>query len=173
LVANGKFTTVEIAAELKMSPNTLKQWKKRRDFEVRVERHRQIWRDRVMLTGIADQARRIEALNDRWSRMKTVIEARAADPTMKDVPGGTTGLLVAETKQVPGTGEIVDEFSVDTALLRELRAHEEQAAKELGQWTDKHDVNIRDFTWVELAREIAAEGIDVDAPLEQPPQAGS
>jgi class 3 adenylate cyclase len=31
----------------------------------------------------------------------------------------------------------VREYEVDVALLRELRAHEEQAARELGQWVDK------------------------------------
>jgi hypothetical protein len=33
--------------------------------------------------------------------------------------------------------QMVDEYEVDAGLLKELRAHEEQAARELGQWTDK------------------------------------
>lgn len=61
---------------------------------------------------------------------------------MKDVPGGNTGLLVRTTKGI-GSGDtfqIVDEYAVDTGLLRELREHEKQAAQELGQWIDKSEV---------------------------------
>jgi hypothetical protein len=32
---------------------------------------------------------------------------------------------------------VVEEYEVDTGLLKELREHEKQAAQELGQWSDK------------------------------------
>jgi hypothetical protein len=32
---------------------------------------------------------------------------------------------------------------VDTGLLRELRAHERQAAQELGQWMEKSDTSLK------------------------------
>jgi hypothetical protein len=31
----------------------------------------------------------------------------------------------------------VEEYQVDTGLLKELREHEKQAAQELGQWSEK------------------------------------
>jgi hypothetical protein len=45
----------------------------------------------------------------------------------------------------PGVGQlgsaeypnIIEEYQVDTGLLKELREHEKQAAQELGQWSDK------------------------------------
>jgi hypothetical protein len=48
-------------------------------------------------------------------------------------PDGTTGLLVSSYK-----GKDADQpvYKVDTSLLAELRAHEKQAAEELGQWTE-------------------------------------
>ena len=36
--------------------------------------------------------------------------------------------------------ETVEEFRVDTGLLKELRETEKQAAQELGQWAEKHEV---------------------------------
>jgi hypothetical protein len=86
---------------------------------------------------ISVRAKRVESLDDRWKRLKRVIEARAID--LKDIPGGDTGLLVRQLKSV-GFGEnnqLVEEYAVDTGLLKEMRAHEEQAAKELGQWTQR------------------------------------
>jgi hypothetical protein len=52
---------------------------------------------------------------------------------MSKVPGGKTGLL-SVVKRKPLIVE------VDTALLRELRAHEQQAAQELGQWQPESQV---------------------------------
>lgn len=53
-------------------------------------------------------------------------------------PGMETGLIVRGYK-VTG-GMTFEEFTFDAPLLKEMRAHEEQAAKELGQWTEKQDV---------------------------------
>jgi len=67
---------------------------------------------------------------------------RAAAVEFAEVPGGTTGLLVHTYKAI-GTGEFVekvDEYAVDTGLLAELRAHEKQAAQELGQWVEKGEI---------------------------------
>lgn len=92
---------------------------------------------------IRDVNARIDALQDRWERMKTVIAERAVDPAMQDAPGGKTGLLCRTEKSI-GSGfdaQIVEEYAVDTGLLKELRAHEEQAARELGQWTEKTEIS--------------------------------
>jgi hypothetical protein len=62
---------------------------------------------------------------------------------MAEAPGGETGLLTKKLKVI-GFGEnaeLVAEYSVDTGLLKELRAHEEQAARELGQWADKTEIS--------------------------------
>src|SRR5262249_27057215 len=77
----------------------------------------------------------LKALNDRWSRMQQIIEARANHPDYANIPGGRTGLLVRSVKQI-GSGDsarLVEEFALDVALLKELRAHEKQAAVELAQ----------------------------------------
>ena len=78
---------------------------------------------------ISSRNARVRALQVRWDRMRQVIEQRAASPDFAKVPGGTTGLLCRDPrcKDTPV-------YKIDTGLLAELRAHEQQAAQELSQW---------------------------------------
>ncbi len=80
---------------------------------------------------ISSRNARVQALQNRWDKMRRVIDERAASPDFADVPGGTTGLLCKDYK-----GKVADTvvYKVDTGLLAELRGHERQAAEELGQW---------------------------------------
>lgn len=90
---------------------------------------------------------RLAALEDRHERMRIVMDERAEE--MAGVPGGRSGLLVRQIKQV-GQGDnaqIVEEYKLDTGLLSEFREHEKQAAMELGQWQETAgrgptDINI-------------------------------
>ena len=98
---------------------------------------------------------RVHALNDRWRLLHQVVAERAADPSLAEVPGGSTGLIVRTVKVVKVIDQrpfeeqeegpmprmqLVEEFSVDTGLLAEIRNHERQAAQELGQWTERKDI---------------------------------
>jgi hypothetical protein len=88
--------------------------------------------------GLVELSNRVDALNQRWNRLHRVIDDRAKDPTMT-APGAETGLLVRTHKQL-GSAEypnIVEEYEVDTGLLKALLDHEKQAAQELGQWSEK------------------------------------
>ncbi len=55
------------------------------------------------------------------------------------MPGGSTGLLMWKVKLIGrGVGaRVIEEFRLDTGLLRELLAHEKQVAQELGEWDAK------------------------------------
>jgi len=109
--------------------------------------------------SIAVKEARIAALNDRWERMQRVIEERAQDASMLRVAGGQTGLLAHDRKSV-GSGpmsEVIDVFEVDTGLLRELREHEVQAAKELGQWEEKDPLGSRDNPISVIVRHIGSQ----------------
>lgn len=89
--------------------------------------------------GITNRQNRVNAYNDRWERMKLVIDERAADESMARVPGGKSGLLVRQWKKI-GFGEdteMVEEFAVDVGLLKELRELEKQGAVEAGEWNEK------------------------------------
>ncbi len=91
--------------------------------------------------GIRNPQARVSALEDRWTRMRQIIDERAQAPEMESVPGGKTGLLVMTYKQI-GSGQnaqMVREYELDRALLTELREHEKQTAEELGQWTTRRE----------------------------------
>jgi hypothetical protein len=103
---------------------------------------------------------RVRALQDRWDGMLRIIAARAADPDIRKAPGGETGLLVRTLKQL-GRGEesqIVEEFALDTGLLKELREHERQAAQELGQWAERTE-HSGEVTLIEQRLKAARERI--------------
>lgn len=146
LVAADELSDEDIARQCGIARRTLATWKRHSGFEQRVAEHHAAWRAAIRAEGIANRQNRINALNDRWERMQRIIEERAADTVSgmivdeigeeHVIPGWSTGLLVRQEKP-HGT-----EFAVDTGLLRELRAHEEQAAKELGQWVEKQEETL-------------------------------
>lgn len=144
-VADDLLSDAQIAAECGVSRQALATWKKDPSFAQRVDEHLQATRAAIMTAGVAHRQNRIDAYNDRWNRMRQVIEERA-DAMDGEIAGAGTGLLVRTEKQI-GAGDRaihVVEYTVDTGLLKELRAHEEQAAKELGQWLDKHEHSGKD-----------------------------
>jgi hypothetical protein len=135
-----------IARECRISKATLERWKQHPDFQARVIAHRALWREQIADLGLRDRENRIRSENERWRKLQDVIEARANDPEMQKVPGGKTGLLVKRTKSVGfgETAEIVEEYAVDTGLLKEIRDLEQQAAKDLGQWVERREVRSDD-----------------------------
>lgn len=141
LIAQDELTDTKIAEKLGVARRTLGGWKENTEFSKRVQNHLNDIRSYIRSHGISIIENRVAALQDRWDRMKRVIAERAESPEMQNVAGGTTGLLVRQLKKI-GAGadaEIVEEFVIDAALLKEMREHEKQAAQELGQWSDKHE----------------------------------
>jgi hypothetical protein len=141
LLAEDALPDVEIAKRAEVSDRQLRTWKQHPDFRSRVEQHVAELEAAMLRYEIAKRRRRVAALDDRWHRMLRVIEARA-EAMADDAPGTDTGLLVKQIKVV-GTGktqQTIEEYAVDTGLLKELRAHEEQAAKELGQSVTRQEL---------------------------------
>lgn len=141
LVAQDSLTDEKIADELGIGRTTLHRWKTDPAFIKRVGEVVAEIQEKIVARGIAEKQNRVDALNRRQKLMEEVIRQRAEN--LASVPGGgNTGLLV---KQVKGIGKgdnfrEVEEYAVDTALLREMREHEKQAAIEVGQWTEKRDL---------------------------------
>lgn len=145
-VAQDQLTNERICDELAINPLTLTRWKHLPEFKECVEEHRKAAREAVLRQGIGMVENRVQRLHDGWLRLQQVIKERAESEEMQTVPGGKTGLL---TRQIKGIGrgpnfQVVEEFSLDTGLLGELRAHEKQAAQELQQWVDKTDGGLTD-----------------------------
>jgi hypothetical protein len=129
------------AIEAGYSPKTAYSQGSRLLKTVEVQQAIQAWRDEAKQSAITDMAHRLKVLDTIEQKILDVIEDRASAYDNSEMPGGHTGIVVRQYKMV-GSGrdaELVEEYAVDTATLRELRATHEQAAKELGQWTEKHE----------------------------------
>jgi hypothetical protein len=97
----------------------------------------------VIQLEISNRNGRVQALNERWNELRSSLQCllRERGKDMAFVPGGRSGLLCREFKGKDGKKE---SYRVDAgmmALLAELRAHERQAAEELGQWDTKSEPN--------------------------------
>lgn len=139
LLADDELTHAQIAEQVGISERQLRNWKNHPDFQAKVTEILREFEAAMLRYPIAQRRKRVGSLNARWRKMLAVIEERAADPAMQGVPGGRTGLLVHQQRAI-GTGRnqmVIDEYAVDTGLLKELRSHEQQAAQELGQWLEK------------------------------------
>jgi hypothetical protein len=137
LVVADQLTDAQIIAEVGIkSTDTLYRWKRLPAFQERVAEHQAAFAETVRASGLAVLENRVAALNHRWLLMKRVIAERAEDPGALSEPGGKTGLITVVTVTKAGTPI----YGVDTALLKELRAHEQQAAQTLGQWLEKKEI---------------------------------
>ena len=156
LVAEDVLTDEQISAELGITRRTLANWKKRKDFAADVGGHVGAIQAGMLRLTIAKKHKRLKTLDDLHTKALAVIEARAA-AMAGAAPGADTGLLTHQYKQV-GTGRgsaTVSEYTVDVALMREIRSLQEQAAKELGQWVEKSEALI--------TGEIRLVGVDAEA----------
>lgn len=144
LLAEDELSDKEICEKIELPERTLNNWKKVSEFQARIAETVEAIRTAILNRGIADKAKRIGAYDRRWRKMHSVIEARGKD-LASDVAGGESGLLVRTVKQIGGgeNAQIIEEYAVDTGLLRELRELEKQAAIEVGQWTEKKDITSK------------------------------
>jgi transcriptional regulator with XRE-family HTH domain len=141
LVAADQLTDEQIAAQVGVTRQSLARWKRDATFLelVAEERTRQI--AAIRAKGVAFKQNRIDAYNRRWQLLHDVIDERAEE-MQDDAAGGKTGLLVRQVKSI-GFGpnnHTVEEYAVDTGLLKEIRELEKQAAIEMGEWSEKREL---------------------------------
>lgn len=167
LLAEDLLSDERIAAKVGVSRSCLAKWKLQETFCVRVSEVSEMLTEQALAHGLARQERRLGALQRRHSELLRVIEERAADPALAGVPGGSTGLIVRQA--VLAGGRLVGyEYAVDVGTIRELRAIEEQVAKELGQLVQRSESKVeatlkdeRTMTDAELRDEIQKLGSEL------------
>lgn len=169
LAAEDRYTDEQIAAKVGVSRRALARWKRQEPFAQRVQAIVDQLATVARRRGIARREHRLAVLQETHIKLLRVIEERAADPTLADIPGGKTGLIVR--KPVVSAGDLVGyEYAVDTGTIRELRAVQEQAAKELGQMVERHEHrvirSIEDLTDEELEAIAAREHVSLTAPAD-------
>lgn len=165
LVAADDLDDVAIAKRAGISVPTLTRWKRDPAFQALVAHERETIQRAMLRHEIAKKHRRLHYLNELHQRLWQVIEERARyyqdlaerqrhDPVTAAAsrmfvsteetrcpPGGETGLVIRQVRAV-GSGrstQIVEEYVVDAATIREIRALQEQAARELGQWIERQE----------------------------------
>ena len=144
LVADDDLSDEQIAATVGVSRRTLHTWRQHPEFMARVQERREAQRKAIEAKGIADKQNRIAFLNERHAALRQVVQERGEHESMADVPGGKTGYVV-RTMRAIGVGanqQTIEEYAIDTGLLKEFRAHEQQAAQELGEWVEKKDTTL-------------------------------
>lgn len=129
-------------------------WKQDPEFAAQVGDHIGQIQAAMMRHAIAKKYKRIGVLDDLHTKLLAVVEERGLAMT-GEYAGTDTGLVVRQIKSI-GTGpntQTIEEYAVDTGTIREIRALHEQAAKELGQWVEKSQVE-------DLTRAIELVGVD-------------
>jgi hypothetical protein len=128
--------------------------------------------------GIRDRDNRVSQLADLHGRLMQIIESRAEHygklldgaPVAETgpyhrpewiAPGADTGVLFF-TRKVMGK-VVTEEWAADVGVLKEIRATQEQVARELGQWEEKKRVSIE----VEKELEAALERLRDQLPPEE------
>lgn len=139
LLAEDRLSDREIAAQVEITDRQLWRWKKLPEFAAKVEKIRTDAAAQLAAQGVRLKQNRINRLQARLDKMDALIEARGAKMAeTQEIEGGETGLLVRDYKGKDADRAV---YSFDAALVREMRDHEKQAAIELGEWTEKSEVN--------------------------------
>jgi hypothetical protein len=146
LLAEDMLSDEQIADRISCGRRTLARWKDHPIFQERVRANIDTFRAAVLTEGVADRINRVQRLDRDWKRLQEVIRERS-QKTLEDAIGGNTGLIVRRER--PSKYGAIIEYEVDTGLLAEVRAIEMQAAKELGQWTERADVTVKDDSVLE------------------------
>lgn len=152
MVADGGLSWNTMIARLKIHRTTLSRWIKLPEFRELVRATREAMADEVVCYAITDKRHRVSVLQELEDRHVRLLEARANDPSMADVPGADTGLLV-KTLKVSGVGrdrEVLTEYKRDE-VGRDIIAIHEQARKETGEDRQRLELTGKDGGPIELA----------------------
>ena len=158
LAATDDLNDEEIARRVGVNRRTFADWKIHPAFAERVESLVREANAGALRRWIGRKHRRVEKLQAQAERIEGVFASRAEAATYDPAApaAAKTGLLYGRTvMSARGDGERVD-WLADVPLLREDRATLEQAAKELGQLSDRIEVSGDQIT----RRYV---GVDVEA----------
>lgn len=144
LVAEARLDYAQIAQACGVEVRTLHRWRKEKRFAARVRSLAEELADASRRRAIGRKEYRTNTLANLHDRCLRVIEERAKDPALATIPGGSTGLIVRQVREI-GHGEarrLIPEYVVDTALIRTIGTLQEQAAKELGQFVERRELKF-------------------------------
>lgn len=143
LLAEGRLTDEQIAAQLKIGRATLHRWKLEPVFKARVAEITDQMAEALRKKGIRLRENRLAKLDAITTKLEQVFAERAKRAVNVTEDGGLvmelkSGLVLIQHKRY-GT-----EYAVDTPALREYREYMKQAAIEVGEWTEKQEITGAD-----------------------------
>lgn len=164
-LAEGRLTQRQIAATLSMSRSTLNEWKDDPDFQAVQAVYEEEIRAESLQFAIADKTERLrglDALNTTYWQIKQARAERhraerqdTPEAAMRGVFGDVTpaeaetGMFVRQPK-IAANGTIVVEWAFDKALDSAIKETYREAAAELGQRTEKHEIAQHTTTMVQI-----------------------
>jgi transposase-like protein len=160
LVAEGRLEYSEIADKVGVDERTLLRWRRTANFIARVEAISDDFLKSSRKLAIARKEYRLGVLNRLHTKLERLMEQRAADVSTAEAAGGDQGLIVRQYK-VSGENQVT-EYVFDRAVLQEMRALQEQAAKELGEFVEKRELTGKDGAPLhpDIAGQMTLEQID-------------
>jgi phage terminase small subunit len=91
---------------------------------------------------VTERLERLVAIQDRWDRVRTAINARAREdyPAMM-----ATGVVIRKERSIRDgrDSRVVFDYEIDTSAIEALNSIEKRAAIETGQEVDRADINLR------------------------------
>lgn len=135
---------------------TLKDWSRHFDWQARLSDIAEQERAAIVKRGIADKQNRIDDYHDLRSRLKKVVVERERqhenidDLVASPAAGASSGLMVLTVRYLPGGGR-VEEWALDSGLVKSLLEVNKQAAQELGEWTEKKELTGKDGGPIEIS----------------------
>jgi transposase-like protein len=144
LVAEGKLSVKEIAAQCGCSVPQLMRWKRLLRFVDECQRQHRIIQGGITGGYISTQKRRLAMREQIFLGLMQVTEQRAKR-ARKDLKlaaqGGLTGLIV-EKRQYDTLGNLIHTtYRLDHATITQLQSLMEAQARDLGQWGLQAEVN--------------------------------
>lgn len=154
LLAEDDLSDERIADQVGISRRTLGNWKQQPEFAALVGDNVGRIQAGMLKLVIAKKHRRLDVLDQLHAKAMQVVTDRATRHAGElgdaETPVNATKRLFGDvTPAEAATGLLVKQetannsgiktmnWAVDTGLIREIRALQEQAAKELGQWVDR------------------------------------
>jgi hypothetical protein len=134
LLGEDRYPDRKIGEIVGVSRRTICKWKTIPEFQLMVKQAAEDYIKQFKTAGLANKSKRLAVLNDVHDRLTTAVKERGDDPSMKDVPGGETG-MVARTYRGVGKGKnfrLISEYKIDTPVIRAILDIHESVREELG-----------------------------------------
>lgn len=154
LLALGELSDEEIGERVGVSRATINRWKKRPEIRAFIAAASEAIGEAIRADGITKKQTRLDAYEAQHAQFEQIRRERAEDAAKPEsklygIPGATTGWIIGALKLVTHKNERDGsiwkeeswEYTVDTGLSREMNNLRKQVAQEVGDWTEKQEID--------------------------------